>query len=603
MRFVSAFIDKLKSFSLKSKLFIALLLLSLIPTLLVSIVSQNLIIRSTTNDTAALSSQIVKYIANDINANLLSIEESLNTFVIDSEFQKFIAVPSSDFPSQARYAINFRPLLQLLDQSKEEVLNILYLDQHQKVYSESQEVFLNLDYPFFQDPFYKQVMNMTTVELSTIHTQAYDVLENRQVVSFIKPVYEFSKSKITAWILVEMDVEWLYNIMNQTKFGDNSYALLYQPNRNEVMTNMADGNLIASLKPKLQEHIEKEDQFTFDFNGISYQVTYATIPLANWYFVGVIPLEEMMKGVRQSQITTFLVAFGSLLIALFIAYPVMGIVLKPLYLLKRGMTLLGHGTSIQIQHSSSDEFGFLIRTYNQMLEDLEQLRQEVLKTKLREKEKELLQLQAQVNPHFLFNTLETIESYSLHHDGDAVSDMLQSVSGILRYNVRNDGGKAPLYQEIDYIRNFLSIHYYRTERQINAVFDIDPNLLHVSVMKLSIQPFVENALKYGWNGAIDEEFQLTVSVQHQGKQIEIKIIDNGQGIADETFMILNSLTNSDGDLSQSDHPFFKKHTGIANVYRRYFLVYGEDFSMKFDRLVHDTRSNRGTIVQIRIPNL
>ncbi|MEK3724653.1 cache domain-containing sensor histidine kinase [Paenibacillus sp. FSL H8-0034] len=596
----SAAYRRMRALSLKSKLFILLILISLVPTLIVSFLSQILIIRSSTEYTASISAHMMDNLSKEMNKYLLGINETLNSVVIDSEFQKYISVPNDNIPLQSSYSINFRPLLQLLIQSKKEIITVLYLDRLGKIYSESQKAHLNMDYAFHTDPMFKQVFNMSQEGVLVPHKLSYSIFptSNQEVFAFVKPVIDLSKKSVNAWIIVEIDSAWLQALLDNSKLGQNGQLLLYSNNEGKFAV---FGDQQAPIYQALAQELEARSQnstntFIFSFEGKSYQVMHNTVPLGNLQMVGLVPLEEMTKGVKQAQLLTIVVASISFLAALLIAFPFMGIMLKPLYRLKSGMQLLGRGTSVPIKHSSQDEIGFLIETYNKMLNDLETMKEEVLKTRLSEKEKELLQLQAQINPHFLFNTLETIESYSLHNNSEAVSDMLQCVSRMMRYNVRMDGGMAPLQEEMRYTENFLNIHYYRYGKRVETLFCIEPELLQISIMKLSIQPFVENALKYGWSPLLKNlDFQITIGVHSEGKQWVFTVTDNGQGLPEHVMDILSELTASDGDTL---NPYFKQHTGIHNVYRRYRLAYGNQFSMKF---ANNEAAGRGLIVEIRLP--
>jgi two-component system sensor histidine kinase YesM len=598
-RFSAAY-RRIKNLSLKSKLFILLILISLVPTLTVSFLSQILIVRSSTEYTASISAHMMDNLSKEMNNYLLGINETLNSVVINSEFQKFISVPNDDIPLQANYSINFRPLLQLLIQSKKEILNVLYLDNLGKVYSESQKVHLNMDYNFRADPMLKQVFNMKREGVLVTHRLNYTLYptSRQEAFAFIKPVIDLRQQSINAWMVVEIDSSWLQTMMDHSKLGQSGQLLLYSNIEGKfAVFGEQDLPLFQALGQELEARSQSgTDSFIFSYKGKVFQVLYHTVSLGNVQLVGLVPLDEMTKGVKQAQTLTFVVASISFLIALLIAFPFMGIMLKPLYRLKSGMQLLGRGTSVPIKHSTQDEIGFLIETYNKMLNDLEIMKKEVLRTKLSEKEKELLQLQAQINPHFLFNTLETIESYSLHNKSDAVSDMLQCVSLMMRYNVRVDGGRAPLREEIKYTENFLNIHYYRYGKRVETLFMIDPELLHISIMKLSIQPFVENALKYGWSPMPEHsDFQITLAVHSEGEQRVFTVTDNGQGLPEPIMDILSELTASDGETSD---PYFKQHTGILNVYRRYILAYGKQFSMKFSK---NEAAGQGVIVEIRLP--
>ncbi|WP_165452365.1 cache domain-containing sensor histidine kinase [Paenibacillus thalictri] len=589
---------KLRALSLRSKLLTLLILLSLVPTLTVSFLSQYLIVRSSTNYTAAISAQLIEYISSEINSYFIRINETLTPVVINSEFQKFLSVPPSNVPDQSNYSISFRPLLQLLIQSKKEILGVLYMDKLGKVYSESQKVHVQFEYPFQQDPVLSQVFQMDKEAIIAPHPMNYTIYQvaPQQVITFVRPITDLRQQSASAWLLIEIDAAWLQQMMDHTKLGKHGQMLLYSKSTGELINFGEPTPLLSELGEQLKRQTEASGQFLMRAKGAQYQVMYSPITISQWTLVGVSHLDEVNEGVKQAQTLTIIVAVISLLAALIVAFPFMGVVLKPLYRLKTGMQMLGRGTSVPIEHSVQDEIGFLIRTYNRMLDDLEILRQEVIRTKLSEKEKELLQLQAQINPHFLFNTLETIESYSLHNNGDAVSDMLQCVSRMMRYNVRKDRGVARLEEELKYTRDFLHIHSYRYGKNVQAEFNIAPELLAIPVMKLSIQPFVENSLKYGWSPlAGQDDFHLLISVRPEADEWVYTIADNGRGLQEDVQQRLEQLTATDGETSD---PYFKQHTGILNVYRRYSLAYGERFSMS---IVRNAREGRGTLVEVRVP--
>ncbi|MFB9275708.1 cache domain-containing sensor histidine kinase [Cohnella cellulosilytica] len=589
---------KFRARSLRNKLFVLLILISLFPTLIVSFLSQLFFLRSGTEYASAISSQLIDYMSGEINGYLADINGNLDTLAIDFEFQKYLSVPADNIPGQAQYAINFRPLLQLIIQSKKEIVGALYLDQFGKVYSESKTGHRLFDYSFRADDRYGGIYDMTQEGFIPPHPLAYMLPpdSNRQVVTFVKPVIDLRSNAVYAWLSIEIDAAWLQGLMDHTQLGRSGLVMLYNETSGELFQFGEDEAVTEALRQSLAEGRLSSEKYTQTVDGITYQILSSPIPLANWTLVGAAPLNELTRGVEQARLITAIVAAVSLIVALIVAYPFMGMVLRPLQRLKAGMQMLGHGTSVPIRQTAYDEFGFLIRTYNKMLDDLNRMREEVIQSKLSEKEKELLQLQAQINPHFLFNTLETIESYSLHNNGEAVSDMLRCVSRMMRYNVRGDGGKAPLKEEIKYTQDFLNIHSYRYGKRVNAQFAVAPELLEMPVMKLSIQPLVENALKYGWSPtAGNDDFLIRVSVELDNGRVLFEVADNGRGMSDDVFELLSNL--GDGE-DRSGDPFFRQHTGILNIYRRYALAYGSDFAMT---VLRGTEDGRGTRISIRVP--
>ncbi|MNI61422.1 putative sensor-like histidine kinase [compost metagenome] len=229
-----------------------------------------------------------------------------------------------------------------------------------------------------------------------------------------------------------------------------------------------------------------------------------------------------------------------------------------------------------------------------MLHELQTMENEVYQSRLREKERELLQLQAQINPHFLFNTLETIESYSMKNNGQAVGDMVQSVAKMMRYSVRNDGGWAPIKDEISYIHHFLNIHYYRHGTKVSVYIQMDSACNDIRIMKLSIQPFIENAIKYGWSPSMTtKEFALSVTIHTDENYLRINIRDTGIGMPEDIWDKLCEMIENKGDSADT---FFRQHTGISNVCRRFFLAYGDDTSIR----IHSVPGS-GTTVSLCIP--
>ncbi|MBD2848142.1 sensor histidine kinase [Paenibacillus sp. IB182496] len=592
----------MRYFSLRSKLFVLLIVLSLVPAIAVSAMSQYLFVHSSTRYSATLSSQLVEYVTGEIDNYLSGINETLLPVYINSEFQKFLSVPADNVPLISKYSLSFRPLLQLLIQSKSEILSVLYLDPLGKVYSESQKLHIQYEYPFREDPLFQQVFASKKEALLGPHPMRYALYpaSERQVITFVKPVIDLSKQAIGGWLLVEIDASWLERLLQHTQLGEGGRMFLIDRSSGASFPSGSfdplNDQIYAHLNARPNLNTWTVEPFVLHQNGARYQVMHHPIAIGDWSLVGVSNMNEVNRAIKQTRSWTIFVAAVSLLIAMLIAYPIMRIVLSPLYRLKHGMQMLGKGRSIPIAHTTRDEFGFLIRTYNAMLDNLEQLKQEVLQSQLREREKELLQLQAQINPHFLFNTLETIDSYSLHNDGNAVSDMLQTLSRLMRYNVRQDDGYAPLTDELVYIRDFLRIHDYRYGERVEVDIDISDELLRLNMMKLSLQPFVENALKHGWSpNERNKTFRLRIAGRIEEHDVVFVIEDNGLGMPPETLSRLNKMTA--GEDVAAD-PFFRRHTGMMNVHRRYKLTYGRKFTMS---IRNQSTTGDGTVVLLRWP--
>lgn len=582
--------------SLKFKLFVLLILISIIPISLVSYSSEYFMFRSSTEYSASISTQYVEFVSKELSDYLQNLNESFDSVFISAGFRDFLDTRPDQLSEQADEMIRFRPLVRNSLQFHPEVLGVLYVDRLGKVYFDSYQKQLDPAYSFETDKLYRDFFSVNKPMLTAPHTLPYILYNSTDVFSYIRPILNTDTGRTEALFIMEIHEEKIKSMLSSNPKDTAGQVILY---REQDGTAVSEAPVPSDwLRDFRQARLSTPDgskQLLFASNGKEYQAIYTELPDSDWNIVWAAPLSSINQGVRQTYQLTLLIAAISLVTALIVAFPVMSGILRPLYRLKKGMQSLGRGVYVPVpMKHNHDEIGFLIQSYNQTLDKLQFMEREVYQANMREKERELLQLQAQINPHFLFNTLETIESYAVRNNGEAVGDMVQSVSRMMRYTIRNDGGWAALREEIAYIRNFLTIHYYRNGKDVHARFEIAPELLDVQVVKLSIQPFIENAIKYGWSPNMStEQFQLVVSVQAQASTLTVSIRDTGTGISADVLEKLRQLIAAKGE---SKDPYFRKHTGIFNTYRRLILVYG-------DRLRFHVESSpeRGTVFSFQIP--
>jgi sensor histidine kinase YesM len=579
--------------SLKRRLFAMFVVVSLVPVAAVGLSFQQILVQSGANQSAVASEQLVTYVVNEIDNQLRAVSQEMDPLIIDFAFQEYIGVARENTIRQLYEMRLFRDKWANAVVSNPIIRGVLYLDRKGKAMYTSQygEVADPL-HDFREDALYGAVFRADKPMLLPAHRRAYTKSES-EVISYVKPVKQFDANAIGAWLVVEIDKTALFTVLEKLDYRGAVLMELLHPSGQRFAL-IGEEQAAALMDGRWQLLDGSRGSLVVEADGRRYQVTYREIAVDGWKLVGITSLEEIAKGTRDAAGVTWLIGFLMLAVSTAAAIFFVNRLLGPLYRLKASMIQLGtKKRRVKVPNSSIEEIDFLIHTYNEMLEQLDNLEETVDKTLARQREKELLQLQAHINPHFFFNTLETVESFAIRNDGEKVEQIVQIIARMMRYTIRQDGGWATLREEMGQIRDLLRIHQFRTQASIRLETDIPEALLDAPLMKLSIQPFVENALKYGWRSNINnDEFTVCVRASRRDGAFLLEVVDNGSGMPEDVLAIYRQLIASRG---QELHPFLQKHTGIHNVYRRFVLAYGDRFDMDIGN-----RPEGGTAVRIRI---
>ncbi|AEI39049.1 sensor histidine kinase [Paenibacillus mucilaginosus] len=327
-------------------------------------------------------------------------------------------------------------------------------------------------------------------------------------------------------------------------------------------------------------------------------LTYSLSPYLGWRLVTVLPYKELTDGTDYIGRTIL----WTLIIALTAAY-LLGIgfaasLVGPIRRLQAYMRRVEVGDfSVKLEVRSKDEIGLLTHGFNKMVERLESLLEEIYfsrlketEASLRQKESELKVLQSQLNPHFLYNSLETIRGMALDQDMDDIASMSGALAKLLRYNLKNDRPVVTLREELLFCRMYLRVQQYRFEDRLDSEFDVPDWALELPVVKFALQPIVENSIIHGMEpGAAP--MRIRISARRDGDaSFLVAVEDTGVGMPVEV------LSRIRLDLEQKDVLAGGDHIGVANVHRRIVYVYGEAYGARID-----SREGGGTTVTLRFP--
>lgn len=225
--------------------------------------------------------------------------------------------------------------------------------------------------------------------------------------------------------------------------------------------------------------------------------------------------------------------------------------------------------------------------FNAMLEKIVALIHEVQAASTKQRNAEIAALEAQVNPHFLYNTLDTINWMAIDRNEFEISDAIGALARILRYGLDDSNGVVELRQEVDWLRNYVSLQQTRLKDAFDFILDVDPSALDCHAHKLLFQPFVENSIVHGFRGA-ERKHELTVSIRKEEARVLVTIADNGKGIDEETLRWISQAPFPDSG--------GKGHIGMRNAIARIRMYYGSEA-----RFEVESAPGEGTRISIGYP--
>ncbi len=433
--------------------------------------------------------------------------------------------------------------------------------------------------------YYASVEEMNLSALNYITTENESVLENY-----------FEKKEQAVSTISE-----IANRLNRQNKGAQAHRMTFL------------NNMVVTYDETFQEFIQsKTDWYVYylelDYNNMLIQQT-----ALNYNNIIVDVMKQDMDNVKSLWVNQF-VATGILLIFLLIIAIMLSRfytnkIILPLADIKNNITKIKEGDySIKSVDNTATEISILIHSFGEMADSIKN-NVELLKENARldklllEQENEnlvmknllykseLQSLQAQINPHFLFNTLNMVSQNSLLKGDEESGMMIAEISSLLRYGMEKSNKISTLNEELGFIQSYCNIQQKRFDGRVEFIIEIEPSLPAISMPGMVLQPIIENSIMHGVNDLVNDA-EIVIRVFKRDEFLHVHIEDNGKGIDSEKLeQLLSSLyTGAESTLSKT------AHIGVANVYSRLKMYFGDDFSFNIESEI-----DCGTIVTLDIP--
>lgn len=409
------------------------------------------------------------------------------------------------------------------------------------------------------------------------------------VVSMSKAIFDFKSGEFLGVILIDMKLDVIKQVIENVKPGKTGFVyiidsygeIVYSP-INPVVYRINRDWLLGN----------KEGIIVKNIKGKDYQIMDNTSPYTAWNTIGVFPLDETLKVAASIKYYSLFIAVITLILAEILAIFFTRSIVSPIRKLRMLMKRTQEGDlNVYFNNKYDDEIGELGTSFNTMIKEIKNLVNLVQIEEKSKRKAEISVLQAQIKPHFLYNTLDTIHWMAKEHKATDIVEIISSLTNLLRIGLNSGNESIKLKDEIKHVESYLMIQKVRYEDKLNYKIEVDDDILDYTVIKLILQPLVENAIYHGIKEKRGKG-DITIFGKIEDNKIHLKVMDNGIGINKERLQEINGL------LRKSSLASNKIGYGIFNVNERIRLNYGEEFG-----LVYSSQYNEGTTVDIWHPLL
>lgn len=417
------------------------------------------------------------------------------------------------------------------------------------------------------------------------------------VVSIVKPIRDPAHfNRVAGAILIDLRLESIQELLADSSLGRDGY--LYISDQNGELVFAPVNQTIYRIAPRQLQG--SEGRTLRRYGQEVFQILYKRSSYTGWTTAGVFSVQSVLREVSFIRLYALIVGsftvFLAILLSVFFASSIALPVEKLRSLMKQAET---GDFSIRFTENREDEIGQLGHSFNRMIEEISNLIDQVYQEQQRKRETELRVLQEQIKPHFLYNTLDTIQWMAQEHGARDIVDMVSALTQLFRVGLSKGQEMIPLREEFRHVESYLFIQKIRYEDKFDYTISIDAGLEQLRLLKVILQPLVENAIYHGIKERRGKG-HIQVSAVREGNDILLTVEDDGIGMPADKLAQLQEELSSSRELRTESHKDWGElgHIGFGarNVHERIFLNFGPGYG-----ITYSSTWGLGTRVTIRHP--
>ncbi len=477
-------------------------------------------------------------------------------------------------------------ILQMIDNTMATdsyIQSVVLVSKDGEVISNEQGLIMGMSSNMMKEDWYvKAVHSGSMPVLTSARMQQFSMDKDNWVISISREITDQKGGNIGV-LLIDIQYRVIEDFLENLDLGKNGFSFILNE-RGEVVYHKDSAYFEQPKKQKVLQQIVA-DKESYDQNENTLTHTYQ-LHNADWTFVGVSSQDGLV--IIKRQLLEIFLLIGSILFLLAACSVAVfaGRITKPFQRLEQAMQDIEHGlVKVPVDEKGCFEAESLSRHFNDMLERIEQLMEEIKEKEKRLRTSEINVLHSQINPHFLYNALDTIVWMAEFNESDKVIEMTKALAQFFRLSLNGGNELTTIAKELDHVRQYLFIQKERYGEKLQYQIECEDDVAEVRIPKILLQPIVENAIYHGIR-PLEGTGQVVISAARDEGGIVLQVEDNGVGFhADEAQEVEGAVAKLGG-------------VGIQNVDERVKLYYGTDYGVR----IH-SQIGAGTKVQIILPNM
>lgn len=590
------FISNMK---IRNKMMVSFLAVCLIPVIAISTLIYNFSARSLEDASMEFASIFNSQIVSNLNNFIDEYDRVTKSMLVDDQVIASMNMENPSLFARIDQQIYMRKVMMRLVTLKPDIEGIAMISGFGDFYQLNQDnASMDLNKIEDQSWYHSILESEETLYITEAHDCSYYVQQqDRIVVTIARKVFDYS-GKYVGMILIDMDPSKLVELNEDFLLARNNYSIIISVT-NEDEKILYDSEVSSGLI-SWQEAMRK-DTILHDKNQDDFLVMSNGTEKGNLKVNAIIPRSSLLMKIDKIHYVTFIGLGSCVWMVVIVSWLLSRTLSKPMQNLQKSMKQVEEGNyQVMLQGEGEDEIGSLIKSYNNMVKQIKILIEDVYLAEIKQKNAEYLALQTQINPHMLYNTLESIRMNALMQGADETADMIKRLSRMFRMALDRKKSVGTIQDEIEYTETYTQLLNIRYKDRFSLEIDIPEEIRCQFMISLVFQPIVENSIEHGFrNRNTPLHMWINGSFLDTG-DIQILIRDDGCGMTPERMTEINNriCLSDNAQIPVTDgNEKGRTSIGLKNIAERMRLCYGERGSM---RIV--SSDGAGTLIEIRVPS-